>query len=121
MKQTLAVALAALFLGVGLAGQPLLPLRVVAAAIVLGLLALIMAELARQLPRHLGNGLAVFVMGFLGTMIACYTQIQAVYPGTGVVGFGLGALAAASLGRRDAPKAIAVIGVVVGTGLFFLL
>lgn len=113
MTQTRAVALAALFLGVGLAGEPLAPLRLLIAAAILALLA--GALQSRE------SGLSVFVMGFLGTLIACYAQHRDLYPGTGVVGFGLGALAAASLGRRDAPKAIATIGVVVGTIVFFLL
>lgn len=113
MTQMLAVAIAAFFLGMGMAGEPFAPLR---ALLALAILLLIAAVLGR-FPSHL----VIFVFGLAGVLLACYLQHGEIYPGTGVVGIGLGALAAASLGRRTAPAFVAVLGTVVGTGLFFLL
>ena len=130
MNQVRAVAVAALFLGVGLAGEPLQPVHVLIAAGVLAILAL-----ALERP---GTPLQVFVVGFFGVLIATalshayvgpafrpQTFAQQlylnVYPGSGVVGIGLGLLGAASDGRKDAPKVIAAIGALVGVVLLLLL
>jgi hypothetical protein len=130
MTQARAVGIAAVFLGIGLAGEPLLPLRVLVAAVVVAIL-----TLALQRP---GTPLQIFVIGFFGVLIATAlahayvgpsmrptTFAQQfylnIYPGSSVVGIGLGLLGAASLGRRDAPKVIAAIGALVGVALFFLL
>jgi len=113
MTQLRAVAIAALFLGVGMAGSPLEPLHVLLAA---ALLLLFAVALERQ-----PTTLLVFLFGFAGVLLACYVQHSEVYPGTGVVGVGLGGLAAASYGRPYAPAAVAALGTVIGTTLFFLL
>ncbi len=113
MTQLRAVAIAALFLGVGMAGSPLEPLHVLLAAALL----LLFAVALEQKP----TTLLVFLFGFAGVLLACYVQHAEVYPGTGVVGVGLGGLAAASYGRPHAPPAVAVLGTVIGTTLFFLL
>ena len=130
LTQVRAVAIAAFFLGVGLAGQPLQIGHVLVAAGVIVLLAL-----ALQRP---GSPLQIFAVAFFGVLIATSLShayigpstrpasfaeqlYLNVYPGSGVVGIGLGLLGAASLGRKDAPKAIAAIGAVVGVALFFLL
>jgi hypothetical protein len=129
MTQVRAVAIAAVFLGVGLAGEPLQPARVLVAA-------LAVAVLAFALERP-GTPLQIFVVAFFGVLIsaalahayigpamraATFAQ-QAyfnLYPGCGVVGIGLGLLGAASHGRKHAPKVIAAIGAALGTALFFL-
>jgi hypothetical protein len=113
MTQLRAVAIAALILGVGMAGQPLEPLHVLLAGAVLLLLAVAFERNTTTL--------LVFLFGFAGVLLACYVQHAEVYPGTGIVGLGLGGLAAASFGRPHAPAAIAVLGTLIGTTLFFLL
>jgi hypothetical protein len=130
LTQVRAVGIAAFFLGVGLAGQPLQIGHVLVAAAVIVLLTLALSR-----P---GTPLQIFAVAFFGVLIAtalshAYVGPSTrpasfaeqlylnVYPGSGVVGLGLGLLGAASLGRKDAPKVIAAIGVVVGVGLFFLL
>lgn len=113
MTQLRGVSIAAFFLGIGMAGEPFVPMHALLAALILAFIAIGFEK--RSSP------LLTFLVGFLGVMLTCYLQHNEVYPGTGVVGFGLGALAATSLGRRTAPAAVAVIGTVVGTGLFFLL
>ena len=113
MTQMRAVAIAALFLGVGMAGQPLEPLHLLLA----GALLLLFAVAFERGPTML----LVFLFGFAGVLLACYVQHAEVYPGTGVVGLGLGGLAAASSGRPYAPYAIAGLGAIIGTTLFFLL
>ena len=130
LTQIRATGIAAFFLGIGLAGQPLQIGHVIVAAVVVAVL-----TLALQRP---GTPLQVFVVGFFGVLIATALSHAYVgpstrpasfvgqlylnlYPGSGVVGFGLGLLGAASHGRRDAPKVIAAIGAIVGILLFFLL
>lgn len=113
VTQTIAVAIAAFFLGIGMAGQPFAPLH---ALLALAILLLIATALDR---RH--TPLIVFLFGLTGVLLTCYLQHAEIYPGTGIVGIGLGGLAAASLGRRTAPALVAVLGTVVGTSLYFLL
>jgi hypothetical protein len=113
MTQMLAVAIAAFFLGIGMAGEPFAPLHALPA---LAILLLIAVALGRSTSH-----LVIFLFGLAGVLLACYLQHGEIYPGTGVVGIGLGALGASSLGRRTAPAFVAVLGTVVGTGLFFLL
>jgi hypothetical protein len=112
MTQLIAVALAALFLGIGMAGEPLVPLHAIIAGVILVAVGLVLG--ARPAP------LSTFLFAFFGVLLTCYFQHSAVYPGTGVVAVGLGALAASSYGRRTAPMAIAGFGAVIGVGLFFL-
>jgi hypothetical protein len=130
LTQVQAVGIAAFFLGIGLAGEPFQPFRVLLAAIVVAVL-----TLALQRP---GTTLQIFAVAFFGVLIAtalAHLEIGPstrptafahqfylnVYPGSGIVGLGLGLLGAASHGRRDAPMVIAAIGAVVGVALFFLL
>ena len=113
VTQFLAVAIAAFFLGVGMAGEPFAPLR---ALLALTILLLVATALERR-----SSPLLVFLFGLAGVLLTCYLQHDEIYPGTGIVGIGLGGLAAASLGRRTAPAVVATVGTIVGTGLFFLL
>jgi hypothetical protein len=113
MTQLVAVAIAAFFLGIGMAGEPLSPLHALLAIAILLLLATALDR------RH--SPLIVFLFGLSGVLLTCYLQHGEIYPGTGVVGFGLGGLAASSLGRRSAPAVVAVLGTVVGASLFLLL
>ncbi len=113
MTQPIAVAIAAFFLGVGMAGEPFAPLHALLAIAILLLIATALGR--RQTP------LIVFLFGLAGVLLTCYLQHGEIYPGTGIVGLGLGALAAASLGRRTAPTLVAVLGTVVGTSLYLLL
>jgi hypothetical protein len=130
VTQVRAVAIAALFLGVGLAGEPLQPVHVLVAALLIAVL-----TLALERP---GKPLQIFAVAFFGVLIAAslahayigpsmrasalaHQFYLNLYPGCGVIGIGLGLLGAASHGRKDAPKVIAAIGAVVGTALFFLL
>jgi hypothetical protein len=113
MTQLLAVAIAAFFLGIGMAGEPFAPLH---ALLAIAILLLIATALDR---RH--SPIIVFLFGLSGVLLTCYLQHGEIYPGTGIVGIGLGGLGASSLGRRTAPAAVAVIGTLVGTSLFFLL
>ena len=113
MTQLIAVAIAAFFLGIGMAGEPFAPLH---AMLALAILLLIAVALDR---RH--SPLVVFLVGFTGVLLTCYLQHAEIYPGTGIVGLGLGGLAASSFGRRTAPALVAVLGTLVGTSLFFLL
>jgi hypothetical protein len=113
VTQPIAVAIAAFFLGVGMAGEPFAPLHALLAIAILLLIATALGR--RQTP------LIVFLFGLAGVLLTCYLQHGEIYPGTGIVGLGLGALAAASLGRRTAPTLVAVLGTVVGTSLYLLL
>jgi hypothetical protein len=113
VSQLVAVAIAAFFLGLGMAGEPFAPLR---ALLAICILLLIAASLDRM-----ATPLLVFLFGVTGVLLTCYLQHGEIYPGTGIVGVGLGALAAASFGRRAAPALVATLGTVVGTTLFFLL
>lgn len=113
MTQLVAVAIAAFFLGIGMAGEPFMPLQALLAIAILLLVATALDR--RQTP------LIVFLFGLSGVLLTCYVQHGEIYPGTGIVGIGLGGLAAASLGRRTAPALVAVLGTLVGTSLFFLL
>ncbi len=113
MTQLLAVAIAAFFLGLGMAGEPLAPLHALLAIAILLLIATALDR--RQTP------LIVFLFGFAGVLLTCYLQHSEIYPGTGIVGIGLGGLAASSLGRPSAPALVAVLGTAVGTTLYFLL
>jgi len=130
LTQVRAVGIAAFFLGIGLAGEPLQPFRALLAAIVVAVL-----TLALQRP---GTTLQIFAVAFFGVLIAtalahlaigpstrpaafAHEFYLSVYPGSGVVGVGLGLLGAASAGRPHAPRVIAAIGAIVGVLLFFLL
>ena len=113
MTQLLAVAIAAFFLGLGMAGEPFAPLHALVALAILLLVAMALSRSTSQL--------VAFLFGVAGVLLACYLQHGEIYPGTGIVGIGLGGLAAASLGRRTAPAFVAVLGTVVGTSFFFLL
>lgn len=96
-----------------MAGEPLEPLHVLLAA---ALLLLFAVALDRR-----PTTLLVFAFGFAGVLLSCFVQHSEVYPGTGIVGLGLGGLGAASFGRPHAPGVILVLGAVIGTALFFLL
>ncbi|HTU82865.1 MAG TPA: hypothetical protein VMF61_12085 [Candidatus Acidoferrales bacterium] len=131
MNQVRATGVAAFFLGIGLAGEPLDPIGMLIAAALLFVLVL-----ALERP---GTNLQTFVVGLAGVLLASIVQHAGVfepafrpiaiatrlyfglYPGTLVVGFGLALLATASNGRPRAPIAIAVLGCLVGIALFFLL
>jgi hypothetical protein len=113
MTQLVAVAIAAFFLGVGMAGEPLAPLH---ALLAITILLLIATALDRR-----ATPLVVFLFGLAGVLLTCDLQHGEIYPGTGIVGIGLGGLAAASLGRRTAPTFVAVLGTIVGAGLYLLL
>ena len=130
MTQMRAAAIAAFFLGVGLAGEPFQPLHALVAALIVAILCLV-------LERN-GTPLRGFLLAFFGTMIATALQhanvnpltqpidysgqvYYGIYPGSAVVALGLGLVVAASYGRRTAPEVIGGLGAVVGTGLFFLL
>ena len=113
MTHLRAVAIAAFFLGVGMAGEPFAPLHALIAGVIVVAVALIFER--RTTP------LMVFLVGFFGVLFVCYLQHHEIYPGSGVVGIGLGALGASSYGRRTAPAVIAGLGALVGVALFFLL
>lgn len=113
MTQLVAVAIAAFFLGLGMAGEPIAPLH---ALLAIAILLLIAIALDRR-----SSPFVVFLLGLSGVLLTCYLQHGEIYPGTGIVGVGLGALAAASLGRRTAPAFVAVIGTLVGITMFYLL
>jgi len=113
VTQLRAVAIAAFFLGMGMAGQPF-ELRQALLAIALLLLFAVAFE-----PRS--SPLLIFLFAFAGVLLTCYLQHGEIYPGTGIVGLGLGGLAASSFGRRTAPAAVAILGTAVGAGIFFLL
>jgi hypothetical protein len=113
MTQLLAVAIAAFFLGIGMAGEPLNAPRAIVAGVILTVAAFVLGGRA--------SPLATFLVAFLGVLLACYLQHGEIYPGTGVVALGLGGLAASSYGRAMAPTVIAVLGTLVGVSLFLLL
>lgn len=112
MNQLGAVAVAAFFLGIGLAGEPLEPMRALIAAIALAVAVIVLARRP--------SALATFVLAFLGVLGTCLLQHGAAYPGTGILALGLGGLAASSFGRKMAPALIAAIGAALGSGLFFI-
>jgi len=113
VTQLLAVAIAAFFLGIGLAGEPLAPLRAIIAGVVLVATAILLGGRA--------SPLVTFLLGFMGVLLTCYLQHQDYYLfGSGVIALGLGGLAASSYGRRMAPALIVALGAVVGAGLFFV-
>ncbi len=112
VRQLIAVAVASVFLGVGLAGEPLLPLRALLAGV-------LVVGTATLLGRR-ASPLLVFCIGFFGVLLTHILQDQDPYLlGTGIVALALGALAASSYGRRHAPELLIVLGAVVGAGLFF--
>ncbi|HYL27351.1 MAG TPA: hypothetical protein VEW74_05910 [Candidatus Nitrosotalea sp.] len=113
MTQLVAVAIAAFFLGLGMAGEPFAPLHALLAITILLLIAFALDRRA--------SALILFLFGLTGVLLTCYLQHGEIYPGTGIVGIGLGGLAASSLGRRYAPAFVAVFGTLAGVGLFFLL
>jgi|GEM_PF-6538235 hypothetical protein len=113
MTQLRAVAIAAFFLGIGMSGEPFAPLHALLALALLLLFAVALE--ARASP------LIIFLFALAGVLLTCDLQHGEIYPGTGIVGLGLGGLAASSFGRRTAPAAVAVLGTVVGASLFFLL
>lgn len=112
MRQLIAVAIASVFLGIGLAGEPLLPLRaLLAGVLVVGTAAL----LGRR-----SSPLLTFFIGFFGVLLTHFLQDEDPYLlGTGIVALALGVLAASSYGRRAAPALLIVLGAVVGASLFF--
>jgi len=112
MTQLVAVAVAAVFLGIGLAGEPLLPLRALIAAVVVIGTAVLLSRRA--------SPMLTFFVGFFGVVVTHFLQDQDPYLlGTGVVALALGALAASSYGRRTAPALILALGAAIGAGLFF--
>jgi len=112
VRQLIAAAVASVFLGVGLAGEPLLPLRALLAAV-------LVVGTATLLSRR-ASPMLVFFVSFFGVLLTHFLQDEDPYLlGTGVVALALGALAAASYGRRHAPEFLIAIGAVVGAGLFF--
>jgi hypothetical protein len=130
MTQMRAAAIAAFFLGVGLAGEPLQPIHALVAALLVAILALLLERRASPLTG--------FIVAFAGVLITCALQhadvnpltapidytgqfYYGLYPGSGVVALGLGLVVAISFGRRTAPEVIAALGAIVGTCLFFLL
>lgn len=130
MTHVRAVGIAAFCLGIGLAGEPLQPGHALIAALVVAIL-----TLALQRP---GTPLQIFVVSFFGVLLAtalahafvgpsipptafAHQLYLNVYPGSGVIGVGLGLLGAASYGRENAPTVIVIIGATVGAVLFFLL
>jgi len=113
MTQLVAVAIAAFFLGIGMAGEPLIPSH---ALLAIALLLLIATSVGRR-----DTPLIDFLFGLTGVLLTCYLQHGEIYPGTGIVGLGLGGLAAASFGRRTAPALVAVLGTIVGASLYLLL
>lgn len=130
MTQMRAAAIAAFFLGIGLAGEPFQPIHALVSALIVAILCL-------ALERN-GTPLRGFIVAFFGTMITTALQhadvnpltapvdysgqvYYGIYPGSAVVALGLGLLVAASYGRRTAPEVISGLGAVVGTSLFFLL
>jgi hypothetical protein len=130
MTQMRAAAIAAFFLGIGLAGEPLMPLH----ALVAALLLMILVLLLERNPTPLKG----FIVAFVGVLLTSAIQHAdsnllvapvdytgqvwyGLYPGSGVVALGLGILVATSFGRRTAPEVISGLGAVVGTSLFFLL
>ncbi len=114
MTQLRAVAIAAFFLGIGMAGEPLTPLRALLAG---GLMLLIVTPLEER-----SSPLVIFLVATVGVLLTCYLQRSDIYDPerTAVVAIGLGGLAASSFGRRTAPAATAVLGTLIGVGLFFL-
>lgn len=112
VTQLVAVVVAAFFLGIGLAGEPLEPLRATVCAAILAAAAVLLGSRA--------SPLVTFLVGFLGVLLTCFLQHGAAYPGSGVIALGLGALAASSFGRKLAPALIATLGALIGAGLFFL-
>jgi hypothetical protein len=111
-EQVFAAAVAAVFLGIGLAGEPLMPLRALIAAVLVVGAALALSRLA--------SPLLVFLLGFFGVILTHFLQNEDPYLlGTGVVALALGGLAAASYGRRLAPLLIVVVAAIVAAGLFF--
>jgi hypothetical protein len=113
VTQLLAVAVAAFFLGIGLAGEPLAPLRAIIAGVALVVTAILLGRQA--------SPLVTFLVGFLGVLLTCYLQHQDYYLlGSGVIALGLGGLAASSYGRRMAPVLIVALGALIGAGLFFI-
>ena len=122
--------IAAFFLGIGLAGHPF---DLVGALIALVLVAILVVALERP-----GTTLQTFIVAVVGVLVTSVLQHTSIgpawhpgpfaaqlyfglYPGSGVVAIGLALLATASLGRKDAPYVIAVMGTLVGIALFFLL
>jgi 4-amino-4-deoxy-L-arabinose transferase-like glycosyltransferase len=113
VTQTRAVAIAAIFLGIGMAGEPFNPLR----ALIAGAIVLAVAFMA---GRRL-NPLGTLLFAFICVLFVCFLQHGEVYPGTAVVALGLGVLGASSFGRHTAPPVIAGLCAIVGVALFFLL
>lgn len=112
MRQLIAVAVAAVLLGIGLTGEPLLPLRALLAAVLVVGTALLLSRRA--------SPMLTFFVGFFGVLLTHVVQNEDVYLlGSGVVALALGALAAASYGRRLAPEFIIAISAAVGATLFF--
>lgn len=135
-NQIRATALAALFLGIGLAGEPFDWFGALIAALVMVVFSVALERRAKALQ--------AFVIGFFGVLLVSMIQHATLgqlighplrstapavgralyfglYPGSAVVAIGLGLLSASSIGRKRAPQVIAIIGAVVGVALFFLL
>lgn len=112
MTEIAAVAAAAFFLGIGLAGEPLNPFRALLAGAILVAVSLLLGPKA--------SPLVTFLTGFAGVIVTCVLQHGVAYPGTGILALGLGGLAASAFGRRMAPALIASLGAIIGSGLFFI-
>lgn len=112
VRQLIAVAVAAVLLGVGLAGPPLDPLRAFLAGVLVVGTAVLLTRRA--------SPMLTFFVGFFGVLLTHFLQDEDPYLfGTGIVALGLGTLAASSYGRRLAPTFLIGVGAVIGASLFF--
>ena len=111
MTQMRAAAIAAFFLGIGLAGEPFQPIHALVSALIVAILCLVLER----------NGTHADVNPLTAPIDYSGQVYYGIYPGSAVVALGLGLLVAASYGRRTAPEVISGLGAVVGTSLFFLL
>jgi hypothetical protein len=102
---------AALLLGIGLAGEPLAPLRALLAAAILAAAAPLFAR--QRLTWVTFATLAVAVI------VTCALQHGTVYPVAAVVALVFALLCASRFGRTIAPGAIASVGAVAGALFFF--
>ena len=89
-----------------MAGEPFAPLH---ALLALAILLLIATAFGRR-----ASALILFLFAFAGVLLPATCSTARSTPGTGIVGLGLGGLAASSLGRRTAPALVAVLGTLVG-------
>ena len=111
MTRAIATFVAAFFLGIGLAGEPLAPLRALLAA---AILAAATPLFARQRLNWI-----TFATSFGAVIVACALQHGAIYPLAAVVALVFALLCASRFGRTIAPGAIATVGAVAGALFFF--